>query len=102
MAVEKAKGAAPKRKRKTSEKRARQSVERAGRNRYYVSSMKTAVKKAKQAIFQKDFSRAPSLIQEAIRKIQKAGSKKAIHRNEVRRRVSRLMKLANKTLRSTT
>ncbi|MHA2609941.1 MAG: 30S ribosomal protein S20 [bacterium JZ-2024 1] len=83
-----------------AEKRHRQSEERRRRNRYYVSTMKTAIKKARIALMKKDLALAPELVKEAIKKIQKAGSKKAIHRNEVRRRLSRLMSLAHKVLSS--
>ncbi|MFN4182957.1 MAG: 30S ribosomal protein S20 [bacterium] len=93
-------GKTKKKKVTSAEKRHRQSEDRRRRNRYYVTTMKTAIKKARTALMKKDLALAPVLVKEAIKKIQKAGSKNAIHRNEVRRRVSRLMSLAHKVLSS--
>lgn len=81
---------------KSSEKRARSSLVKKERNSNYLSSIRTAVKRAKFAIEQlkagteKDPTKAQALLGKAQEMLQKGASKGVIHKKNAGRRVSRL------------
>ena len=86
------------RKNKSAVKKAKQSEERRLRNAHIKTAMKTQVKKAMTAIGASDKGNVCELFKNAIASIDKAASKKAIHKNNAARKVSRLSKKAHKVL----
>ena len=81
---------------KSSAKRARQSVKRRVRNRYYQTTARSYVKKARAQVETGDLETAEASIQEAIKALDKAAQKGTIHKNNAARRKSRLVKALNK------
>ena len=77
---------------KSAIKRNRQNEKRRLHNRIFRGSARTQVKNAKLAIEEGDKERAVAEVKEAIRKLDRAASKGVIHKNNVARRKSRLMK----------
>ena len=71
-------------------KRARQDQKKRAQNRAQRSDMRTAVKKLQAAIAAGDKENAQALFKQAVSKIDRAGRKGLIHRNQASRRVSRL------------
>ena len=81
---------------KSQKKRNRQNETRRLRNKGVRSELKTRVKVANTAVAAGD-ENADELVKAAQKRIDKAGSKKVIHKNAAARRTSRLMKRAAKT-----
>lgn len=81
---------------KSAKKRARQTPKRTARNTQIRSGVKTAVRQAREAILGNGKDIAATLKQ-AISTISKAGTKGVLHKKNVARRISRLMKQANKS-----
>jgi small subunit ribosomal protein S20 len=81
---------------KSSAKRARQNDKRRARNRYYQTTARTFVKKARAQVETGDLETAEASIQQAIKALDKAAQKGAIHKNNAARRKSRLVKALNK------
>ncbi len=81
---------------KSAAKRARQNVKRRDHNRYYQTTARTFVKKARAQIETGDLETAEATIQQAIKTLDKAAQKGTIHRNNAARRKSRLVKALNK------
>ncbi len=75
---------------KSAKKRLRQSIKRRERNRYYVRRMKTEAKKVLEAVAQKDLERAKEQLRVAMKWIERAAARGAIHKNEAARRQSRV------------
>jgi small subunit ribosomal protein S20 len=75
---------------KSSEKANRQRITRTARNVAQKTAMRTAVKRVRAAIGQKNASEAKSLLPSAIKAIDKAASKGVIKRGTASRSVSRL------------
>jgi len=75
---------------KSAKKRLRQSLKRRARNRYYVRRMKTESKKVLEAVAQKDLERAKEQLKIAMKWIERAAARGAIHKNEAARRQSRV------------
>lgn len=86
----KKKRAVPKGRHISQIKRERQTLKRHARNVAEKSALKTALKKAREAIVQKNKELAAKLCQEASRIVQKAASKGIIHKRNASRRISRL------------
>ncbi len=82
---------------RSAEKRHRQSVARCARNRYFMSTMKTFMKKVRLGIASGD-EKAPDLLKKATAYIQHVAGKGVIHRNKASRLVSRLTKFYNRNL----
>ncbi|WP_447969376.1 30S ribosomal protein S20 [Nitrospira sp. M1] len=76
-------------------KRARQSIKRSQRNRSIISSMKTAIKKVRGAVEEKDLELCQSTLRKATSELHKAVTKGALHRNTASRLVSRLANRVN-------
>lgn len=85
-------------KNKSAIKRVLQSEKRRLRNSHVKSTMKTNIKKVLLALKDKDKETLESTFKTAIAYIDKAASKKVIHRNNAARRVSRLAKKVNSLL----
>jgi small subunit ribosomal protein S20 len=81
---------------KSALKRIRTSERRRLRNRLVITSTRTAIKKARVASAPKgDADTAKAAVVAAIRALDKAGSKGILHKNNIARRKSRLMKRLN-------
>lgn len=80
----------------SAKKRARQTEKRRLRNRANMSSMKTAIKKVREAVEKKDLSNIDNLLRDAQSVIAKTKRKGSIHKNNMARRISRLAQLVNK------
>lgn len=76
---------------KSSQKRERQNKKRRARNRSYKSTARTMIKKAFEAIESGDLENAKTATAEAVKALDKAAAKGAIHKNNASRRKSRLM-----------
>lgn len=85
-------------KNKSAIKRVIQSEKRRLRNSHVKSTMKTNIKKVLVALKDKDKENLESTFKAAIAYIDRAASKKVIHRNSAARRVSRLAKKVNTVL----
>lgn len=81
---------------KSSAKRARQNLKRRAHNRYYGTTARTFIKKARLQIESKDLDGAEATVQQAIKALDKAAQKGVIHANNAARRKSRLVKALNR------
>jgi len=81
---------------KQSAKRARVSERQRVRNRTYVTSTRTLVRKAESAIKAGDAESTATSLHDAIALLDRAASKGVIHPNQAARRKSRLMAKFNK------
>ncbi|NQT49818.1 30S ribosomal protein S20 [Candidatus Kuenenbacteria bacterium] len=79
-----------------AKKALKKSQKRAARNKAITSTVKTLVKKSRQAIERKE-AEAETLIKQTIQKIDKAAQKGIIKKNTAARKKSRLMKGFNKS-----
>ncbi len=80
---------------KSALKRIRQTVKRTERNRYVRGTMRTYIRRVREAAAAGDKAVAETALRAAIIKIDKAASKGVIHKNQASRRVSRLTMLVN-------
>jgi small subunit ribosomal protein S20 len=83
---------------RSAEKRNRQSEKRRTRNVKVRTGLKSAVKKAREAIGQVDPNAAREAVATALRTLDKAASKGIIHKNAASRRISRLARAAAKAV----
>ncbi len=74
----------------SAEKRHRQNLKRAERNHAIKSQVRSTVKVAAEAIAGADATDGAAKLKAATRALQKAQSKGTMHRNTVRRQISRL------------
>lgn len=81
---------------KSAEKRNRQALKRRARNTSVRTTVKHAVKKARETLTTKDAAKTTEAFKDAARTINKAASKGVIHKRAASRRISRLAKAANK------
>lgn len=81
---------------KSSIKRARQNIKRRDHNRYYRTTARGFVKRARAEIAANELEAAEETIQHAFKALDKAAQKGAIHANNAARGKSRLMKALNK------
>lgn len=82
---------------KSAEKRNRQAQKRRARNATVRTQVKSAVKKAREAVASKDPQKAKDALREATRTIDKAASKGVLHARNASRRIARLAKALNPT-----
>jgi small subunit ribosomal protein S20 len=80
---------------KSAEKRNRQAQKRRARNTAVRTTVKGALKKAREAIATKDTTKGGDAVKAAIRTLSKASSKGVLHKRNVSRRISRLAKAAH-------
>ncbi len=80
---------------KSALKRIKQNKKRADRNRHVRSTLRTFVKRVREAVDAKDDARAKESLAAAIPVIDSAASKGVIHRSNASRSISRLTKLVN-------
>jgi len=76
-------------------KRARQNEKRRLRNKMVKSVIKTHAKKVLQALEEKNYANASGALKFAVPAMQKAASKKVLHKKTVARKISRLAKKVN-------
>ena len=79
---------------RSAQKRARQTVKRSARNSTVRTSLKGAIKKAREAVATGDKAKAEAAFREATSMIDRARSKGIIHARNASRRVARLAHLA--------
>jgi len=80
---------------KSALKRIKQNAKRNERNRHVRSTLRTFIKRVREAVAAKDATLARESLVEAIPFIDAAASKGVIHRSNASRNVSRLNKLVN-------
>ena len=80
----------------SAEKRHLQSTKREARNRVVLGNARTAVKKARLAIANRD-ANAAETVRMAERALDRAATKGVIHRNNASRRKGRLYRALNRT-----
>ncbi len=81
---------------KSAEKKARQALARRDRNRAGRSSMKTAVKRLREAVAQGDATAAQELLPKTVSLVNATASNGVIHRNTAARTTSRLATAVNR------
>ena len=74
---------------KSAIKRVRQEETRTAQNKQFLHRMRTAMKKFENAV-ENNEEKAPELLQEATRQLDKAAQKKIIPKNKANREKSRL------------
>jgi len=82
---------------KSAEKRLRQNVARQKRNRAVKSSVKTQIRKVREAAEAGDVQKAETEFREAAKKLDQAGAHGVVHPNKASRTKSRLQHLIKKT-----
>ena len=80
---------------KSAQKRNRQSLKRRIRNQSVRTEVKSAVKKAREALASKDPKRIREAIQAATRTLDRAASKGVLHARNASRRIARLAHAAS-------
>ncbi|BDV42592.1 30S ribosomal protein S20 [Geotalea uraniireducens] len=80
---------------KSALKRIKQNKKRQLKNKHYRSTLRTFIKRVREAVEAKDQALAKEALQAAIPVIDKAASKGIIHTSNASRSVSRLAKLVN-------
>lgn len=73
-------------------KRAKQNAKRRARNLHLESTVKSSVKKVREAIEEKNFEAAKKALLKAIPLIQKGYTQGIFHKNTTARKISRLTK----------
>lgn len=76
-------------------KRMRQNANVRTRNRHYRSTMRTQIKKVREAIEAGDHATAEAGLPSAVSLIQKLAQRGIIHKRQANRRVARLSKAVN-------
>jgi len=66
------------------------------RNRYYKTTARTYIKRARKLIESGEFENAEVVVRQAVKALDKAAQKGIIHKNNAARRKSRLMLRLNK------
>lgn len=80
---------------RSAEKANRQSQKHRARNAHVLSTLRTSVRKVREAVAGGDAGKTKEELTDAIRQISKAASKGVIHKGQASRRISRLMKSVN-------
>ncbi len=75
---------------KSAQKRHRQALKRRARNQAVRTQVKSAVKKAREALASKDPAVRQEALRAAARTLDKAASKGVLHRKNASRRIARL------------
>ena len=78
---------------KSAKKRLRQSLERRTQNRAVKSTVKTQVRKVREAVQAGDIAKAEAELRLAAKRLDRAGAKRVIHPNAASRTKSRLAHL---------
>jgi small subunit ribosomal protein S20 len=79
----------------SAEKRNRQSQKRRARNQHVMSSLRSQVRKLREAVAKGDAAKTKEELVAAVKAISKAASKGVIHKAQASRRISRLTRSAS-------
>ena len=79
---------------KSAQKRIRRSAKRRARNQGIRSSVRTAIRRVREAIEKKDAAGIETTFRQAVKSIDQAASKGVLHSRAASRYVSRLAKAA--------
>jgi small subunit ribosomal protein S20 len=82
---------------KSAEKRNRQAQKRRARNTAVRTGVKSAIKKAREALASKDPAKAAEALKLATRTIDKAASKGVLHAKNASRKIARLARAVAST-----
>lgn len=82
---------------KSAQKRLRQSVDRRQRNRATRTSLRTQIRKVREAVKAGDVEQAEQAYRLAAKRLDQAGAHKLIHPNKAARTKSRLQSLIKKS-----
>jgi small subunit ribosomal protein S20 len=80
---------------KSALKRIKQNAKKTERNKHIRTTLRTYIKRVREAVSAKDSSLAKESLSAAIPVIDSAASKGVIHRSNASRNISRLTKLVN-------
>ncbi|MBI5328173.1 MAG: 30S ribosomal protein S20 [Deltaproteobacteria bacterium] len=80
---------------KSAIKRHKQNLKRRARNAAVASAIRTAIKQVKETIAKGDKESALTSLAKAARLLDKAVSKKTLHRNNASRKISRFTAVVN-------
>jgi small subunit ribosomal protein S20 len=80
---------------KSALKRIKQNKKKNARNKHVRSTLKTVIKKVREAVESKDLNAAKEALAAAVPVIDKTATKGVIHKASASRNVSRLTKLVN-------
>ena len=80
---------------KSALKRVRQTGKRRLRNRHVLSTMRTYVKRVREAIEAGNAEEAKAALELTVSTIDRAAGKGVIHRNQAGRKISRLIRAVN-------
>ena len=80
---------------RSAEKQNRQAQKHRVRNAHVLSTLRTSVRKFREAVTAGDAGKTKTELAEAVRQIAKAASKGVIHKSQAARRISRLNKAAH-------
>jgi small subunit ribosomal protein S20 len=79
----------------SSQKRQRQNVKLAARNKARKSTIKTKVRKARETVQARDVATAETAFRDAVKVLDRNANRRSIHSNTAARRKSRLAKQLN-------
>ena len=79
---------------RSAEKQNRQARKHRARNTHVMSTVRTSVRKVREAVAAGDAQKSKDELSAAVRQIAKAASKGVIHKGQAARRISRLTKAA--------
>ncbi len=79
---------------KSAQKRNRQALKRRARNQSVRTAVKSAVKRAREAIASKDPARIQEALRSAAKTLDRAASKGVLHKRNASRRIARLFHTA--------
>ena len=79
---------------RSAEKQNRQAHKHRARNAHVLSTLRTSVRKFREAVASGDAAKTKEELTHAVRQIAKAASKGVIHKGQAARRISRLSKAA--------
>ena len=79
---------------KSAQKRNRQALKRRARNQAVRTQVKSAVKRAREALASKDPAKAQEALRAAARTLDQAASKGVLHKKNASRRIARLFHAA--------
>ena len=80
---------------RSAEKQNRQAQKHRVRNTHVLSTLRTSVRKFREAATSGDAAKTKHELTEAVRQIAKAASKGVIHKGQAARRISRLTRAAS-------
>jgi small subunit ribosomal protein S20 len=83
---------------RSARKRIRANERKHVRNRTVRSAVRTRITRARRALLGADTANTPELVLAAVRELDRAAEKGILHRNNAKRRKSRLMSMAHRLL----